>query len=197
MKQFLIVLSLYVAVAFSSCKSGKEKDVATDNNRVNDTSSDAERMTRWEERKAKGDTMALPYKDLQVYFPDVAGYARDGAPKGSDVNSPGMGSWSESSEEYVNGDKRVSLKITDYNGAWQTFQGMTAIYGMGFKTEDDTKKYEHADLGMKHIYAYQVTYKTEKKSELVVIVNDRFMINLDSEGENDGRFLRDIAKHMK
>ena len=73
---------------------------------------------------------------------------------------------------------------------------MTAIYGMGFSTEDDTKKQSHSDLGLKDVYAYQTTYKTEPKSELIIIVNDRFMISLNSDGENSESFLKDVAKQM-
>src|SRR2546423_2844834 len=69
--------------------------------------------SRWEQRKAKGDTLALPYKDLQAYLPEISGYSKDGGPKGSQMNTPGLGSWSQAEQDYVNGDKRISVKIFD------------------------------------------------------------------------------------
>ena len=113
------------------------------------------------------------------------------------MNLPGMGSWSEAEQDYTAADKRVSIKMVDYNAAWQTFQGITAIYSMGFSTEDDTKKEAQADVGIKDVYAYQTTFKVEKKSELVLVVAERFYITLNSEGENGESFLKDIAKNMK
>lgn len=202
MKKVLAIAICFFFIGFISCNSGDKSDNSdsvTDekgNTSNNDQSAAVDKNSKWEQRKAKGDTMALPYKELQAYFPEISGYTKEGGPKGSQMNVPGMGSLSEAEQEYVKGNKNISIKIVDYNAAWQTFQGMTAIYGMGFSTEDDTKKQSHSDLGLKDVYAYQTTYKTEIKSELIIIANDRFMISLNSDGENSESFLKDVAKQM-
>lgn len=202
MKKVLAIAICSFFIGLISCNSGDKNDnseaVTDEKEHVNnkEEATDVDKNSKWEQRRAKGDTLALPYKDLQAYMPEISGYTKEGGPKGSQMNMPGMGSWSEAEQEYINGDKRVSVKIVDYNAAWQTFQGMTAIYGMGFSSEDDTKKQGHADLGIKDVYAYQTTYKTEPKSELIVIANDRFMISLNSNGENSESFLKDIARQM-
>lgn len=202
MKKVLAIAICSFLLGFISCNSGDKKDdpdsvIDEKSNVVNNEEAAAvDKNSKWEQRKAKGDTMAIPYKDLQAFLPEIAGYSKDGGPKGSQMDIPGMGSLSETEQAYVNGDKRISIKIVDYNAAWQTFQGMTAIYGMGFSTEDDTKKQSHSDLGLKNVYAYQTSYKTEPKSELIIIANDRFMISLNSDGENSESFLKDVAKQM-
>lgn len=202
MKKVLAIAICSFFIGLISCNSGDKNDnseaVTDEKEHVNnkEEATDVDKNSKWEQRRAKGDTLALPYKDLQAYMPEISGYTKEGGPKGSQMNMPGMGSWSEAEQEYINGDKRVSVKIVDYNAAWQTFQGMTAIYGMGFSSEDDTKKQGHADLGIKDVYAYQTTYKSEPKSELIVIANDRFMISLNSNGENSESFLKDIARQM-
>lgn len=152
---------------------------------------------RWAERKAKGDTLAMPYKDLQAYLPDVNGYAKDGGPKGSQVNMPGMGSWSQTDQEYSNGDKRIKVQIVDYNASQMAFSGVTAMYKMGYSMEDDNEKSGTVDIGIKDVAAYETIYKKDKRSKLVLIVADRFMIELENEGSEDAEFLRSVAKNMK
>ena len=195
-----------IIIGFTSCGGGskapentaptaEQQTTGTAGN--NETKSNEPGNKRLEDRRAKGDTLAMPYKDLQAYLPDVAGYTKEGGPKGSQANMPGMGSWSETSQEYVNGEKRLSVKIMDYNAAFQTLQGITMAYGMGFSSEDDTKKQAQADLGVKDVFAYQTTYKTEPRSELAIVTAGRFFIQLESHGENGETFLRDVAKNMQ
>ena len=157
----------------------------------------SESADRWEARKAKGDTLAMPYKDLQAYLPEISGYTKDGDPKGNQVNMPGMGSWSQSEQRYSNGDKSIEVQIADYNSAQAAFAGMTAIYKMGYSAEDDEKKQGATDLGMKDVAAYETIYKKDPRGELNVIVADRFFINIKSNGDNSADLLRSVAKNMK
>jgi hypothetical protein len=155
-----------------------------------------ESSDRWAERRAKGDTLALPYKDLEAYLPEINGYSKNGGPKGSQMNVYGMGAWSQAEQEYTNEDKRISVKIFDYNSAQQAFMGMTAVFGMGFSSEDDNKKQAPVDLGVKNVAAYETLYKTEKRAEMVLVAGDRFIINIESSGEGDEGFIKSVAKSM-
>lgn len=203
MRHFPLVMMAMI-LAFSSCKSKDKK--TEDNTAITDTKStesknasaagDENKNARWEQRKAKGDTLALPYKDLQAYLPEISGYTKDGGPKGSQMNMPGMGSWSEGEQNYVSGEKRVSVKIVDYNASFQTFQGLTAMYSMAFSAEDDTKKQQKLDLGMKDVSAYETLYKTEKRAELVIVIADRFFVTIDSDGDNEEGFIKSVAKSI-
>lgn len=153
--------------------------------------------SKWEARKAKGDTMALPYKDLEAYLPEINGYTKDGEPKGSQMSMPGMGSYSQAEQRYKNGDKEIKVEIVDYNAAFQMFSAATALYKMGYATEDDTKKEAASDLGIKDVSAYESIYKKEQRGSLAVIAGDRFMINIESNGSNDPDLLHSVAKSMK
>lgn len=209
MKKFIIVLFLPILITIVSCKGDKNKEKEetttkeekTDNtnteNTTNNNQPDANKNSRYEQRKAKGDTLAMAYKSLQVYLPDVNGYTKNGGPKGSQFNAPGMGSWSEASQEYSNGDKSLSIKIIDYNSAFQALQSVTMVYGMGWSAEDDTKKQGPADLGVKDVAGYETVYKTEKRQELTVVIADRFFITLEGHGEDDAAFLHNVARMMK
>lgn len=152
---------------------------------------------RWAERRAKGDTLALPYKDLEAYLPDISGYSRQGDPKGSQMSLPGAGGWSEAEQDYTNGDKKVSVKIMDYNSSQSAFMGVTAMYSMGFSFEDDNKKQAPADLRMNDVAAYETVYKKENKADMAVVVADRFLISVTSDGDGGEDFIQSVAKGMK
>ena len=77
------------------------------------------------------------------------------------------------------------------------FSGVTAMYKMGYSMEDDNEKSGTVDIGIKDVAAYETIYKKDKRSKLVLIVADRFMIELENEGSEDPEFLRSVAKNMK
>lgn len=200
------VIAFIFLCLLTYCKSNNEKPLADGKvesvseakdvaNKIEEAQTES--ASRWEARKAKGDTMAMAYKDLQNYLPEISGYTRDGGPKGNQVNMPGMGSWSQSEQRYVNGEKNIDVDIADYNSAQQAFSGITAVYKMGYSSEDDTRKQSSADLGMKDVAAYETIYKDGSRAELSVIVADRFFINIKSNGDNSADLVRSVAKNMK
>jgi len=200
-KLFIAVIGLTLLSA--ACKSKAKKETPIES--LGDVKEYAEKVkeatdassSKMEARKAKGDTLAMPYKDLEAYLPDISGYTKDGEPKGSQMNMPGMGSWSQAEQAYKNGDKTIRLQIMDYNAAYQAFAGVTAVYKMGFSQEDDQRKQGSADLGIKDVSAYESIYKKEQRGELTVIAGERFFIQLNSDGSNDPAILYDAAKSIK
>ena len=198
----LIVLSVAMLAVACKGKSSKKdnpiesvsdmKDYADKVNEATKVSSD-----KWEERKAKGDTMAMPYADLEAFLPDISGYSKDGDAKGSQMNMPGMGSWSQAEQAYKNGDKQIKVEILDYNAAFQAFTAATAIFKMGYSMEDDSKKQGSVDLGIKDVVAYQTIYKHDPRGELAVVSGDRFFIQIESQGSNDPQLLSSVAKSIK
>jgi hypothetical protein len=200
-KVFIAVVALALIVVACKGKSKKEgpiesasdlKDYAEKIKEQSDAST-----SKMEARKAKGDTLALPYKDLQAYMPEISGYTKEGDPKGSQMNMPGMGSWSQAEQQYKNGDKTIKVEIMDYNAAYQAFVGMTAMYKMGYSMEDDSKKQGTADLAVKDVAGYETIYKKDQRGELTVVAGDRFLIQIESNGSNDPELLHSVAKSIK
>lgn len=202
MKKLLTAL-VCIALITTACKSKNKKDSPIES--LGDLKEYADKVkeqtdessSKWKERQAKGDTLAMPYKDLEAYLPDISGYTKDGEPKGSQVNMPGMGSWSQAEQHYKNGDKEIRVEIMDYAAAYQAFTLATAMFKMGFASEDDTKKEGSTDLGIKGVTGYETIYKKEQRGELQVIAGDRFMIKIESNGSNDADLLHSAAKGMK
>ena len=200
MKKLMIVI-IGLSLLATSCKNGKKEGPAT----LSDVKELGEKVkeqtevsaSKAEARKAKGDTLAMPYKDLQAYLPEISGYTKDGDPEGSQMNMPGMGSWSVAEQKYKNGDKTIKVQLMDYNAAFQAFSAITTVFKMGYSMEDGEKKQASADLGVKDIAAYETIYKKDQRAELAVIAGDRFFIQIDSEGSNDPQLLYSAAKGMK
>ena len=98
----LFAALLGMTLVFSSCggkKKGESDTETIDANNPLSIVKNAEKISenmkdqqeegakRIEQRRAKGDTMPIPYKDLEKYLPaTVAGYEKDGDPKGSTEN---------------------------------------------------------------------------------------------------------------
>ncbi|MBL7699863.1 MAG: hypothetical protein JNK79_16970 [Chitinophagaceae bacterium] len=156
----------------------------------------SEANDRWAERKKKGDTIAIAYKDLETYLPEISGYTKDGGPKGNQTNMPGLGSWSQTEQSYTNGDKRIKISIADYNSSQMAFTSVTALYKLNISSEDDTKKEGSVDLGMKDVAGYETVYKERPEASLAVIAGDRFYINIESDGSNDIDQLKSIGKDI-
>ena len=199
--QLLIIISL---VIFISCGGGEDKP-KTDMPGITDMKDMSEKATaamdesarRQEERRKRGDTLAMPYAVLQGYLPEVDGFTKRGGPKGNQMNMPGMGSWSQTEQAYEGGEKSVDITLMDYNGAFGAFSGATALYSMGFSQEDDQKRSQSTDLGIKGVAAYETVYKQDQRAELVVVVGDRFLIQLETDGTNDVDLLKKAARSMK
>lgn len=200
----LFFLTIVFFIAFTSCKSKKDKKNPDKIESLSDLKDYAENVQekmdesqkKIEERKKRGDTLAMNYKDLQAYLPDISGYEKDGGPSGESMNGLG-GSWSTASQRYKNGDKNIKVEIIDYNAAYQTFAGLTALYGMGFSREDDNEKMGAVDLGVAGVQGYETISKKEPNSKLTIVIAGRFITNIDCNGSNDSDFLKSIAKGMK
>lgn len=200
----LLLIAFGIAMLATACKGKNSKkdnpiQSASDLKEYADNVNEATKASagKWEERKAKGDTLAMPYTDLQAFLPDISGYEKDGGPKGSQMNMPGMGSWSQAEQQYKNGDKEIKIEIMDYNAAFQAFTAATAMFKMGYSMEDDTKKQGSVDLGVKDVVAYQTIYKNEPRAEVTLLAADRFFIQVESRGSNDPQLLSSVAKSIK
>ena len=203
--KFFIIPALSLAIfTFSSCKSDNKVEIKDGKIGVADAIEAAEALSkgvtnaqdRWEARRIKGDTIALPYKELETYLPDMSGYTKDGGPKGNQATMPGMGSYSQTEQNYLNGDKRIKISITDYNASQMAFTAATALYSLNISSEDDDKRQGSVDLGIKDVAAYETVYKQRQEADLVVIAGDRFYINIENNGSNDIDQLKSVAKDV-
>lgn len=198
---FIVAISLIISSLLLSCgATDKAKETANNLSALKDMadniSKTAESMNdKQAERKAKGDTLAMPYKDLQAYLPTLAGYEKVGEPDGESMNMTGM-SFSVASQKYKKGEESIKVSITDYNAAYSAFMGVTALMNAGFSVENDNEISHGVDLGMDGIKGFETIKKKDKSGNLIVAVADRFFISIDGNNIENPDVLKDIAKEI-
>lgn len=174
---------LFISAILFNVSFGKVRDAA---NVAEGLKNYAEGMkgsaSKMEERKAKGDTISMSYKDLQKFLPsNIAGYTKDGDPKGESMSMVGM-SYSTASQVYKNGDAEITVNIMDYNASYAAFGAATAMFATGFSVDNDQEHLGAVDLGISGVKAWEDVKKKEKKSTVMAGVNDRFLVT--AEGRN-------------
>jgi len=156
---------------------------------------DAEK--RRADRIKRGDTLAMNYKELQAYLPEISGYTKKGKAGGETVSMPGLGSFSTAEQEYESGDKEIEIQIMDYNQSVMGYSTATAMFGMNIQVENDQEKSGTFDTGIEGVRGYEQVSKTEQRAELMYAIADRFFLTIKSNGSNDADALKRIAKSMK
>ncbi len=180
-KLSLLVCFLSAGLLILSC--GKVKEAT---NAAEGLKNYAEGLTastsKMEERKAKGDTVSIPYGELQKMLPSsISGYSKEGDPKGESVNMMGM-SYSMASQIYKSGNGEITLNIMDYNASYAAFGAATAMFATGFSVDNDQEHLGAIDLGINGVKAWEDVKKKEKRSTVMAGVNERFLIT--AEGRN-------------
>ncbi len=149
-----------------------------------------------EERRKRGDTLALNYKELQQYLPSPAGYEKAGEPDGESVNMPALGSFSKAEQRYKSGDKRLQVELIDYNQSDFGYTTATAMFAMSMQIENDREKSGTFETGMKDVKGYEQVYKKDQQAAVTYAIANRFLLRLALNGSNDVEELKTIAKGM-
>jgi hypothetical protein len=195
----IVTISIVISSLLFSCgATDKAKETANNLSALKDMadniSKTAESMNdKQAERKAKGDTLAMPYKDLQAFLPTLSGYEKVGEPEGESMNMTGM-SFSVASQKYKKGEEAIKVSITDYNAAYSAFMGVTALMNAGFSVENDNEISHGVDLGIAGIKGFETIKKKNKSGNLIVAVADRFFISIDGNNIGNPDVLKEIAK---
>jgi hypothetical protein len=149
-----------------------------------------------EERRKRGDTLAISYKELQQYLPaSISGYEKDGDPTGESVTQMGM-SFSSAGQRYKRGDDVISVKIADYNQAQAVWQSLFSLAGM-FAIENDDEKMGKFNIGVPKTTAIETYKKKSKNASIVVGTGYRFWIEVEGNNQPDTEFLKSVAKDME
>lgn len=179
----LSLLGYLLAVGLSVLSCGKVKDAANAAEGLkNYAEVIKESASKKEERRAKGDTLFMPYADLQRMLPaNISGYSKEGDPKGETINMVGM-SYSTASQVYKSGDGEITVNIMDYNASYTAFGAATAMFATGFSVDNDQEHMGAVDLGISGVKAWEDVKKKEKHSTVMAGINDRFLVT--AEGRN-------------
>jgi hypothetical protein len=190
------VALLPAALLFTACEGiQKAKEAA---NAVSAAKNYAENVEagqkKAEERRAKGDTLALPYAELQKYLPAaVAGYEKEGEPEGQTMNMAGA-SYSTAAQTYKKGDQTLKITITDYNGAYALYGMATAVMASGYSMENADEKVGGIDLGVGK--GWEDIKKKDKTASVLVGLSDRFFVQAEASNQANSDFVKEVVKSM-
>ncbi len=200
----ILGVALCFFIALSSCgeKAQEMKDAM---DAVKNLSENADEMQkknadvskRREERKAKGDTLAIHYKELQAFLPaSINGYTSE-EPSGESINMAGA-SYSTAKRRYTSANGgEVEVEILDYNQNPGLYELVTAMWAMGFSTDNDNESTKTFDPKLPYSAGIEHLYKKDKRSELTYAIGGRFVINVKANNQTSNDFTKSVANSMR
>lgn len=201
MKKCLIMLTSVSLLATTGCEQAEKAKESY--SAISQLSKAGESMeatmdqakTQRTAREKRGDTLSLPYQELQQYLPTaVSGYTA-GELSGQSQKMSGM-SFSMADREFTAGESTVKVSLIDYNGADEMYQGLSAIYSMGLEQENDEKVLGPTTLKIDGVSGMETFYKKEGRAELSLALNGRFLLNLTATNQKDLALLKSVAEDM-
>ena len=163
------------------------------------TASAGEAQRVLDERKAKGDTIAMSYKDLQGYLPSsISGYTSDGGPGGQSMNM-GAFSMTTAEQKYQSGAdadvKRIHVTIADYSGSAAGYGMMAPYMAMSMSSEDDHHRTATMPMQLQYTFAIQEYNKDNKDAKVMVGTRYRYFITVEATGQkgDETKTVTDLA----
>lgn len=217
MKKYFLIPSLFLLAIFCfSCGESDEekqerKEKAKKNNPFNalvqlgkEMKNAGEKMekagdeqdAKQKERKLKGDTAAINYKELQKYLPEsIDGYTK-GKPSGSTMTMTGM-SYSNAEVKFTNDNGGyVRVSILDYNAAYSLYSMATGMWLGGMSIENDQEKANSIKLE-DGITGWETLKKDNKKASVVLGVGCRFLITVEANEQENTDIVKHVATSLK
>ncbi|MBC8081885.1 MAG: hypothetical protein H7Z21_01630 [Hymenobacter sp.] len=201
MKTFFLLLAGLLLLATTGCEQAQQtKEAYSTLSKLSEAGKTIEAdletsKNRRAERVKSGDTLSLPYKELQDYLPaEVSGYTA-AAPSGESMTTAGM-SFSTAERKFTKDTLEVTVKITDYNGANQLYQGLGASLALHFESENDETLTKTAALKLDGVKGTETFHKKTGDAELTLAAGDRFLVTLNGTKQKDLALLESIAERM-
>ena len=199
------VIVLFFVLLLISC-GGDEKvqELSNAMKAVQNADETAEKMNesndliqkRMDERKQKGDTLAMHYKKLQEYLPaSISGYTAE-APTGESINMPGA-SYSNAHIRFTKGNDEVTVNIIDYNQAFAMYQGVIALWSMGMSVDNDRETAKGYNPNLELSGGWEKYDKQNKAAELLLGIGSRFFIEIKASNQTNTDFVKSVANSMK
>lgn len=154
-----------------------------------------------QQRRATGDTIAMPYATLQKFLPtEISGYRMDEAPSGSSQNMGGF-SMSYAEQKWVSsrGPRRerghIKVTITDF-GSTETGWGIMGgpMLAMNISSEDTHQRMRTLKLDVPYTWAIEHYNKDNKEARFTATTRFRYLINVEATNQTED--LSEIVKSI-
>ena len=199
----LIFISLILTLLITSCGK-KEKEESLEEISVDEIVEKGEKVdnqmqsveAKIEARRKRGDTVALDYKTMLTFIPDLAGWEAD-KPEGSNLTVGGI-KYSTASKSFKNskGDE-ITIEIFDYNTSlgMLTSSTMWKNFGLESDNEDSYQKVSQYN-GIKDSWIYEEINKVDKITNVNFSLNDRYFLTLTLSGQTDLNYAKELAEKV-
>ena len=148
------------------------------------------------EREKRGDTLSLPYKELQQYLPAIVSGYTPGELKGQSQKMSGM-AFSTAERAYTKGpDEEIEVTLIDYNGSNALYQGAAAMMSLGIEQEDDDHMMGPTAVKADGVKGMDTFYKKDGRAEMTLAVGGRFLLTLKAGKQKDMALLKSVAEDM-
>jgi hypothetical protein len=174
------------------------EQVAKSAENVEKTQNEAEEA--YKARAAKGDTVVMPYKDLQAFLPTaISGYKLDGEPSGATTSMTGFSNSTTTQKwtsEAGNG-ANIEVTIADWGGTKEAYGMASMATGMGLQMSVDNDE-QHAETikpDLPQTSGLVTFQKKTKASNVVLSTRYRYIITLQSNNgtEDQTKMLTDLG----
>lgn len=206
MKKIVLLLSIITALFWFGCgdKVDEAKNALELMNKAPEIAKDMEKgmeesQKLREERRKRGDTLALHFSKLQSFLPtEISGYKAE-EPDGETMNMGGM-SLSTSKIRFVKempdgNQSYINIQLTDYNQAVEMYAGLV-FWGAGISIENSNGYERTYKTGIDKVLGYEKYDKSGKNSEVTLAVGYRFLVHLEANEQTNSDFLRKVTESI-
>ena len=203
MKKFNLFLLAFATIVLIAC-GGEEKsqddNIDVEKNPLGAAMKMAQNMQEKAEKMQKNmeerkDAKAMHYEELMKYLPnEIDGYTAE-EPDGGTVEMQGT-SYSNADITFKNeaGD-RVKISLLDYNAALSMYSMATAMWSSGLKIDTKDELAQSFNIN-DQISGWETFKKKTGKASVVLGINDRFMLTVEADKQENCDNVKSIAKSM-
>ena len=157
-----------------------------------------------QDRRARGDTVAMTYTALQAFLPDAPdGYSKAEAPSGSS-QTMGAFSMTEAEQEYVGkadaegNAPRIRVKLADFGGTEGAYGVFALPMMMNISQEDAHHRMSTIKLGPEYTWASEEFDKDTRNTKVTAVTRYRYLITVEAEQQRDDQsdMLRKLAERI-
>lgn len=167
-----------------------------------DAQKDAEKF--YADRREKGDTVAIPYTELQKLLPSApSGYSAAEEPSGSS-QSMGAFSMSQAEQKYVmpadaeGNTPTIEVTLMDLGGTQAAYGMMALPMMMNISQEDAHHRMRSLKMDAAHTWGSEEYNKDNKDAKVTVVTRYRYAITVEARNQKDDQsaMVKDLAESI-
>jgi len=197
--RFFMLLSITTLIACGGNEVKEEENIDVEKNPLGALMKMSENMEKQakkmeDQMENRKDAKAMHYEELMKFLPEsVDGYEKE-EPKGESVDMNGM-SFSSANVRFKKGNDDIDVTILDYNAAMSMYTMATAMWATGFKVDTSEEIAQSVSID-DDIHGWETFKKKSKNASLVLGVNNRFLVTIEGDNQEDLDLLKEIAESM-